>query len=69
MTAQESIIADLESLPSTALQQVADYVHQLRERAAIDRKLAFDATFGSMTAEEAEAFEKVIEEGCEHIDL
>jgi hypothetical protein len=68
MTAQESIIADLESLPSTALQQVADYVHQLRGRAAIDRQHAFDASFGSMPKEDADAFDRSIEEGCEQVE-
>ena len=68
MTAQQAIIADLEALPTTALQKVADFVHQMRDTAAADRQAAFDASFGCMTAAEADAFERVIEEGCERIE-
>ena len=68
MTAQETIMADLEALPATALQKVADYVHQLRQVATADRQKAFDASFGCMTNDEADAFERVIEEGCERIE-
>jgi hypothetical protein len=68
MTAQENILADLQALPSTALQQVADYVHQLRGRSLIERQIAFDASFGSMPKEDADAFDRAIENGCEQID-
>ena len=68
MTSQQAIMADLEALPATALQKVADFVHQVRDTAAADRQAAFDASFGCMTAAEAEAFERVIEEGCERIE-
>lgn len=68
MTAQEAIMADLESLPATALQSVADFVHQMRQRAAADRQAAFDASFGCMTKDEADAFDRVIEEGCERVE-
>jgi hypothetical protein len=68
MTAQQSIIADLEALPSAALQRVADFVHQLRQRSMEDRQAAFDASFGCMTKDEADAFDQVIEEGCERIE-
>ena len=68
MTAQESILADLNELPDAQLQEAAEYVHQLRLRAAAGRQAAFDATFGSMTASEADAFERAIENGCERID-
>ena len=64
MTVQETIVADLEVLPAAALQKVADYVHQMRERTTADRQVAFEASFGSMTDEEADAFDRVIEEGC-----
>ena len=68
MTAQETIMADLDALPATALQKVADYVHQMRQRATADRQAAFEASFGSMTDAEADAFDRVIEEGCERIE-
>lgn len=68
MTSQKAIIADLEKLPATALQKVADFVHQMREVAATDRQAAFDASFGCVTAAEADAFERVIGEGCERIE-
>ena len=62
MTAQESIMADLESLPATALQSVADFVHQMRQRVTTDRQVAFDASFGCMTGDEADAFDRVIDD-------
>lgn len=68
MTAQETIIADLEALPAAALQKVADFVHDIRQRAAVDRQAAFEASFGCMTDEEADAFDRVIEDGCERIE-
>ncbi len=68
MTSQQAIMADLEALPATALEKVADFVHQMRDKAAADRQAAFDASFGCMTAAEAKAFERVIEEGCERVE-
>jgi hypothetical protein len=68
MISQQAIMADLGALPATALQKVADFVHQMRDTAAADRQAAFDASFGCMTAEEADAFERVIEDGCERIE-
>lgn len=68
MISQEGIIADLEALPASALQKVADFVHQMRIAAAVDRQAAFDASFGCMTAAEADVFDRVIEEGCERIE-
>lgn len=68
MTSQESIMADLESLPANALQKVADFVHQMRQLTTADRQAAFDASFGSMPKDEADAFDRVIEEGCERIE-
>lgn len=68
MTAQESILADLNELPEAQLQEAADFVHQLRLRAAADRKATFDASFGSMPANEADAFERTIEDGCERLE-
>ena len=33
---QQGVIADLEALPATALQKVADFVHQMRDTAAAE---------------------------------
>lgn len=68
MLAQEAILKDLESLPASMLRQAADYIHALSERAAADRQAAFDTSFGSMPAEEADEFDRVIAEGCERIE-
>lgn len=65
MTILEAITADLESLPATALQSVADFVQQMRQRAKADRLAAFDDSFGCMTKDEADEFDRVIEEGYE----
>lgn len=68
MPITEDIVGDLHALPASAVQQVAAYVHQLRVKADIDRQRAFDATFGSMTQDEATEFQRVIDEGCERIE-
>ena len=68
MTAQETIIADLEALPAAALQKVADFVHDIRQRSTADRQAAFEASFGCMTGEEADAFVADIEDGCERVE-
>ncbi len=67
MTVLEAIKADLESLPATALQSVADCVQQIRQCAKADRQAAFDASFGCMTKDETDEFDRVIEEGCERL--
>ncbi len=67
MTSLETIMAELASLPATALQGVADFVHQMRQRAMTDRQAAFDASFGCMTKDEVDEFDCVIEEGCERL--
>ena len=61
-------MADLESLSATALQSVADFVHQMRQRSSADRQAAFAAIFGCMTKDEADTFDRVIEEDCERIE-
>lgn len=65
MAALETIMADLESLPANALQSVADFVHQMRQRATAERQAAFDASFGCMTKDEADEFDRLINESCE----
>lgn len=68
MAVQEAILRDLQLLPAPMLQQVADYVHSLSLRAAGERQAAFEASFGSMSQEEADEFDRVIEEGCERVE-
>ena len=47
---------------------MADFVHQMRQRAMADRLAAFDASFGCMTKVEADEFDRVTEEDCERIE-
>ena len=61
-------MADLDALPASALQAVADFVHQMRARATADRQAAFEATFGCMSQEEADAFDRAIGKSCEQIE-
>ena len=61
-------MADLEALPATALQKVADFVYQMRDTTTANRQAAFNASFGCLTAAGAEAFEQVIGEDCQRIE-
>ena len=44
------------------------FVGQMRQPNTADQQAAFDTSFGCMTKAEADAFDRVIEDGCEPID-
>jgi hypothetical protein len=64
----ESILEDLKSLPPKRLESAADYIHKLKTVSDAERVAIIDRTAGSLTAEEGEQLERIIEEGCEQID-
>ncbi|CAN5362167.1 hypothetical protein BH09VER1_BH09VER1_53300 [soil metagenome] len=68
MSALETIVEELKHLPPHKLALAASYVHGLREVSPKERIDALIATGGSLTADEADEFERAIEEGCERID-
>ena len=64
----EIIFEELNTLPPDRLERVADYVHRLGSNGQADRRAALLRTAGSLTAEEVDELERIIEEGCEKID-
>jgi hypothetical protein len=68
MSTLDYIVEDLKRLPPPKLEQVADFVHRISAVNPDVRRAALDRTFGCMTPEEADEFQKIIDEGCESID-
>jgi hypothetical protein len=64
----EHIVEDLKKLPPPKLEQAADFIHRLTPVSPEIRQAALDRTFGCMTPEEADAFQRIIDEGCEQVD-
>jgi hypothetical protein len=68
MSALESIVEELKTLPPKKLAVAADYIHQLRASTDAERRRALDRAYGCLTEEEADSMEKAIETNCERID-
>jgi hypothetical protein len=64
----ESIVEDLKTLPPGRLEVAADLVHRLSRISEEDRQAILAQTFGSLSAEDAEAMARAIEDGCERIN-
>jgi len=64
----EAIVEKLKALPPEKLEQAADYVRRLKEMSEADRSEALEKTAGTLTKEEADAWEQAINEDCERID-
>lgn len=64
----ENIVEELKTLPPGRLEVAADFVHRLSRISEEERKAILARTFGSLSAEDADAMEKAIEEGCEQIN-
>lgn len=62
-------VEELKRLPGSKVEEVAALIHQLAQDVDEQKRQAFAATFASMSAEEADAFQRVIDEACERIDL
>ena len=65
MSRIETIVEDLKVLPPAGLEQAAELIQRLKTKAVEDRCAALASTVGSLTAEEAEALERAIDEDCE----
>ena len=69
MTALESIVEELKTLPPAKLDLVAAEVHDIVIKfKEAEKPGRFDDLSGWMSDEEAARFSKVIEETCERID-
>lgn len=68
MSRLESIVEELKTLPPARLEAAADFVHRLKRISEEERQALLAQTCGSLSAEDADAMEKAIEEGCEQIN-
>ena len=68
MSPLENIVEDLRSLPPARLEVAADFVRRLKRISEEERQAILSQTAGSLSAEDADAMEKAIEEGCEQIN-
>jgi hypothetical protein len=65
----EPIVEELKTLPTTKLADAANYIHRLKETSATERRAALENTAGILTADEADELARIIEEGCEQVDM
>lgn len=63
------IFEELKTLPPPKLAEAAALIHGLREGARAERLAALERSAGILTDEEGAELERVIEEGCEKIDV
>lgn len=68
MSNLESILEDLKTLPPNRLERAADYIRKLRTISDAERAAIIERTAGSLTAEEGDELDRIIEEGCEQVD-
>ena len=68
MSTLEMIVEELKVLPPDTLNQAARIIHQLKESSQTDRKAGLMRTAGTLTKEEADEWEKAIDEDCERTD-
>ena len=68
MSVIESILKDLQNLPTSKLVEVARYVHGLNPKSQDLRHAALLATAGCMAGEEGEDFERAVRAESDRID-
>lgn len=68
MSVIESILKDLQDLPTPKLVEVARYVHGLNPKSQERRRAALLATAGCMAGEEGENFERAVRAEADRID-
>jgi len=64
----EAIVEELKALPPDRLDSAADYIHRLKTISRAERMAIVERTAGSLTPEEGDELDRIIEEGCERID-
>ena len=68
MNALEVILAELKDLPPDKLAEAMGYIRRLKEVPEAERLAALRDTAGSLTREEADDWERRINEDCERVD-
>lgn len=64
----ESIVKDLESLPTPKLVEVAHYVSALNPKRREARLAAIEATAGCMSGDDGAVFERLVREEADRLD-
>ncbi len=64
MSKIELIVEELKELPPAKVEEAAKFVHQLKESSRLTKQQAFASVFGCLSSEEADHFQKTIDEGC-----
>ena len=62
---RDQIVVQLQELPESNLRALAEVLRQMRDGRPIRR---WSAAVGSLSDSEAEAMQRAVEEGCEHVD-
>ena len=62
------VIEKLENLPLATQAEAMDYIEQLHSINRDERMNALKLSAGSFSKEEADGFEKAVQECCEHLD-
>ncbi len=68
MSALETIVEELKTLPPKKLAVAGEYIHQLKSTTDAERRRALDRAYGCLTEEESDSLEKAIHANCERID-
>ena len=68
MSKLEAAVEDLKKLPLERLEQAADYIQRLKTVSERERRAILARTGKTLSAEEGEELQRIIEEGCESID-
>jgi len=61
-------VEDLKALPTSKLEEAADYIHRLREASRTERLAAIERSAGILSESEGAELDRIITEGCEKID-
>jgi len=64
----ETIVEDLKALPSPKLEEVAAYVHRLRESNREKRLSAIERSAEILSESDSAELDRIIQEGCGKID-
>ena len=62
MVKLQDIVEELKALPQEQLERAADYIHRLNFTSQQERKAALRRTAGSLSNEEADELDQIIEE-------
>ncbi len=68
MSSIERVYEDLRTLTPEKLEVAADFVHRLAWLSEQERHAIFTRTANTLSSNEADELERIVESGCEKID-